>query len=177
MKHTDTHNNMHIDEPIIPPPRLRNFIPLIVLFALIILFTALMQVSLGFWNTAFAMQNFMASFFIIFGGFKLMNWRGFVNAYSIYDIIAKRSRLYAYLYPLLEIGLGISYLFALNLILTNWITIIVMIISSVGVAQELKNKNQIPCACLGIVFKIPMTRVTFAKDILMATMALWMLLN
>ena len=50
-----------------------------------------------------------------------------------------------------------------------------MVIGAVGVAGELRKKNQIPCACLGVVFKIPMTTVTFIEDVLMAVMAILML--
>ncbi|MCH7882986.1 heavy-metal-associated domain-containing protein [Patescibacteria group bacterium] len=156
--------------------RLKDFIPLIVIFSIIFLFTAFMLVRLGRWDLVFAMRSFMGAFFVIFGGFKIINWKGFVDAYSIYDILAKRSRVYGYLYPLIELGLGFSYLFALNLFATNAITLFVMGISSIGVFNELGKGKQIPCACLGTVFKIPMTKVTLLEDILMAGMALWMLL-
>ena len=126
---------------------------------------------LGYWDTMFAMRYFEGFFFLIFGVFKLFNWKGFVDAYSTYDIIAKRSRFYAYLYPLIELVLAAGYLFSFQLLAVAWTTLILMLIGSAGVAAELKKKNQIPCACLGVVFKIPMTWVTFIEDILMAIMA------
>jgi len=126
-------------------------------------------------NVLFAMRNFMAGFFIVFGAFKLLNWKGFVEAYQMYDIIGKRSALYAYLYPLIELGLGVAYLTAVNLVVTNWITLVVMGVSSIGVAQQLVKKQTIQCACLGVVFKVPMTKVTLIEDVLMAVMAVVML--
>lgn len=159
------------NKPIVPSRTIRDFLPLIIIFSVIFLLTGGMIWQLGHWDTMFAMRYFEGFFFLIFGIFKLLNWKGFVDAYSTYDIIAKRSRLYGYLYPLIELGLAAGYIFSFHLLATAWTTLILMLISSVGVARELKKKNQIPCACLGVVFKIPMTWVTFIEDILMAIMA------
>ena len=52
-----------------------------------------------------------------------------------------------------------------------------MAISSIGVAIELSKKKEIMCACLGVVFKLPMTYVTLLEDLLMAAMALIMLIH
>lgn len=155
---------------------LGEFMPLIVIFSGIILFTIGLQAHIGIWSIENTMRFFMGGFFLVFGAFKVANWRGFVDAYQVYDIIAKRVRLYGYLYPLLELYLGISYLYAPDLFITNVITIVVMSISSIGVYNEIRKNNQIPCACLGVVFIIPMTYVTLVEDILMAVMAAIMLL-
>ena len=155
---------------------IKDFLPLVIIFVVIIAFTLFRQMFFGDGTLEFAMTSFMGGFFIVFGGFKILNWKGFVKAYQIYDIIAKRSKAYAYAYPLIELGLGAAYLTSFNLSATNWITLIVMAVSAIGVANELRKKNQIPCACLGVVFKIPMTWVTFIEDTLMALMALAMII-
>lgn len=154
---------------------IRDFLPLIIIFSVIFILTGGMVWKLGHWDLMFTMRNFEGFFFLIFGLFKLLNWKGFVDAYSTYDIIAKRNRLYGYLYPLIELGLAAGYIFSFQLLAVLWITLILMVISSIGVAKELKKKHQIPCACLGVVFKIPMTWVTFIEDILMAIMAAMMI--
>jgi len=154
----------------------KDFLPLIVIFGLIIAFTLIGQLRSG-WNMTHAMNDFMGAFFIVFGGFKLLNWQGFVKAYQMYDVIAKKSVIYAYAYPLIEVGLGIFYLKNLFPFWTNLVTLVVMLVSSIGVAQELAKKKTIVCACLGTVFKVPMTYVTLFEDLLMAGMALIMLLG
>lgn len=153
------------------PRTVRDFLPLIVIFALIFIATGVMIRRLGAWDTLTAMRYFEGFFFFIFGAFKLLNWKGFVNAYAMYDIIAKRSRLYGYLYPLIELGLGGGYLFNFHLLAVAWVTLILMVIGGIGVVNELRKKKQTPCACLGVVFKIPMTGVTLMEDVLMAIMA------
>ncbi len=169
--------DMEHRQTIQPPQKLKDFLPLVIIFAAIILFAGFRQYQLGYWDAVYAMRNFMAGFFLVFGGFKVLNWNGFAEAYSMYDILAKRSRFYAYLYPLLELGLGLAYLFAFQIFFINWTTLILMAVSSIGVANELLKKEQIYCACLGTVFKIPMTKVTLLEDLLMAVMALTMIFS
>ncbi len=149
----------------------KDFLPLIIIF-LVILSCVLVRQWFTGWDIHSAMNDFMAGFFLVFGAFKLLNLNAFAEAYTTYDIIAKRSATYAYLYPFIEIALGLAYLFRLWPTATNLVTVIVMTISSIGVAQELAQKRTIVCACLGTVFKIPMTYVTLFEDILMAGMAL-----
>lgn len=166
-------NNNEINQS---PYTLQNFLPLIIIFSLIIAFTVIMQLIYGFALHG-AMYDFMGAFFIVFGGFKVINLAGFAQAYSEYDIIAKRSTLYAHIYPFFELILGIMYITRYQLVLANWATFILMAISSIGVALELAKGKTIVCACLGAVFKIPMTYVTLAEDIIMGLMALFMLLK
>ena len=156
---------------------LRDFLPLIIIFIAIFLFTFIRQYIAGSWQLLNAMNDFMAAFFIIFGTFKIINWRGFAEAYTTYDLVAKHSSIYAYAYPLIELGLGLAYLFRIYPIATNLITFMVMLMSSIGVALELIKRRPIMCACLGVVFKIPMTYVTLFEDVLMAGMALGMVLH
>jgi hypothetical protein len=155
---------------------IKNFLPLIIIYSIIILFTGTKQFFYGF-NIHNAMYDFMGIYFIVFSLFKIINLKGFAEAYSMYDIIAKRFTVYAYLYPFIELLLGCFYLIRFQLLVTNWITLLLMIISSIGVAYELTQKKEITCACLGVVFKIPMTYVTLAEDLIMGIMALIMLIN
>jgi hypothetical protein len=155
---------------------LRDFLPLIIIFTLIIIIALTRQIFIGNWHLEHFMNDFMAGFFLVFGIFKIINWSQFVEAYQMYDLLAQRSIMYAYAYPVIEITLGFAYFFRLFPIATNLITFLIMLISSIGVVLELLKGRQIICACLGAVFKIPMTYVTLMEDILMAAMAFGMLL-
>jgi hypothetical protein len=68
-----------------------------------------------------------------------------------------------------------AYLVRLAPVVTNLVTLVVMLMSIVGVTQALLQRRRIQCACLGTVFNLPMTKVTFLEDALMAGMALVML--
>lgn len=154
----------------------RDFIPLIIISFCIVLFTILRQFMTG-WNMIDAMNDFMAGFFLVFGAFKIINLPNFAKAYQEYDLLAQQTIIYGYLYPFIEIGLGMAYLFRYMPIITNTVTYGVMLFSAIGVAIELSKGKQITCACLGMVFKLPMTYVTLIEDLLMAGMALGMLLH
>jgi copper chaperone CopZ len=128
-------------------------------------------------NYSFAtiMNNFMGSFFTIFSLFKLLNPSGFADAYATYDIIASRSRVYGFLYPYIELLLGLLYFVGFAPFATNMITLILMLVSSMGVFQALRMKRKLQCACLGTALKLPMTKVTLIEDISMGAMALIMI--
>jgi hypothetical protein len=153
-----------------------NFLPLIAILIIIFLLTFIRQFLTGY-DFSHAMTDFMGFFFSIFGGFKILNLQKFAESYQTYDILAKQSRWYAFVYPFLEILLGTLYITRSYLYVANVSTVILMSISALGVFQALLKKEQFECACLGTVFKIPMTYVTLLEDVLMAGMALYMIFN
>lgn len=121
------------------------------------------------------MINFMGGFFVVFSLFKMIDLSGFADGYSSYDILAKRSRVYAFAYPFIELGLGISYFSSFQPLLTNVFTFVLMSIGAVGVFQALRQKRTIQCACVGTALKLPMTKTTLIEDLVMALMAGFML--
>jgi cation transport ATPase len=122
------------------------------------------------------MRHFMAGFFIVFSFFKFLDLKGFARSYAMYDLLARQWKGYGYIYPFLELGLGLLYLTALHLPATHVATIVIMGFSSIGVIRNMLSPNQIQCACLGTVFKLPLGRVTLMEDFLMIVMAGVMLL-
>jgi hypothetical protein len=121
------------------------------------------------------MTAYMAVFFLVFGLFKLLDLPGFVSSYIGYDIIAKHSTRYAYIYPFLELGLAFGFIFAWPYI--NIITLIVTSIGAIGVGKELLRGSKIKCACLGTYIKLPLTTVSLVEDLGMGAMALWLLIR
>lgn len=153
----------------------KTYYPLILIFSYILGFTLLRQFSTGGINVHETMIDFMGGFFAVFSFFKLLNLKGFIEAYSTYDVIAKRSQIYGYIYPFLELSLGIAYLARFNLTVTMMFTLVLMSVSSIGVIQAVNRKTKIQCACLGTIFNLPMTYITLFEDLLMAGMALFSL--
>lgn len=122
------------------------------------------------------MNTFMAGFFLVFSAFKFLDLSGFAEAYATYDLLAQRCRWYGFIYPFIELGLGIGYLAQIMPIATYLITIIMMGFSSLGVLKALLEKRKIRCACLGTVLNLPMTTITFVEDVAMVVMAAAMLI-
>ena len=157
--------------------KFRFYVPLIVIFATIIAFTLIKAYLGSNFSTASLMLDFMAGFFLVFGGFKLIKLSAFAEAYEMYDIIAKRSKIYANIYPFIEIGLGIMFLLRFEVIIAAWITLALMSINSIGAYNGIRDKKVLMCACLGSVFKLPMSFVSLGEDLLMVAMALLIMLN
>lgn len=155
---------------------LATYKPLILVFAYILGVAVLVEFAHGEFDLHRFMSSFMAGFFLVFSFFKLLDLAGFANSYAMYDVLAKRVPLYGYIYPFIELALGAAYLLAYRPVLINSITFIVMAFSSIGVILAVLNKQKIKCACLGTGFNLPMTTVTIIEDVLMATMAAWMLI-
>ena len=151
--------------------------PILLIFGYIGVGTLVVQFSNETFNTMQWMQHFMAGFFLVFSFFKLLNIKGFAESYAMYDVVAKRLPKWGYIYALIELGLGIAFLTNFQPIITNWVTLAVMCISIIGVLQSVLNKKKIQCACLGDVFKLPMSTVTIIEDGLMILMSGFMLLK
>ena len=123
------------------------------------------------------MLDFMGIFFVVFSFFKLLNLKGFQNSFKKYDLIGKRFNLYCWLYPFIEIVIGIFLLMRLHIYICLIITLIILISTSIGVIISLlKNKN-IKCACLGSVLDLPMTEATLIENFTMIVMSLIMLFS
>jgi copper chaperone CopZ len=152
-------------------PTPSTYYPLLLLVAFLIGVVALIEVRTGSFVWGRAMGNFMGAFFLAFSFFKLLDLQGFADNYRSYDVVAKRIPAYGYVYPFIELLLGIAYVTAFQPFATNLVTLVVMSVSSVGVIQSLLNKRKIRCACLGTVFNLPMSTVTLVEDGLMVAMA------
>ena len=105
----------------------------------------------------------------------MLNLSAFAEGYSTYDIIARKARWYGFIYPFIELLLGIAYLISFRPMATNIVTLAVMGVSSVGVMQSLARKSNFQCACLGTIIKLPLSKVTLFEDLLMVAMSAAML--
>ena len=151
--------------------------PILLIFAYITGITLLGEWMQGDFIWMRWMNHFMASFFLVFSFFKMLNLKGFAESYSMYDVVAKKWNGWGYVYAFTELALGIAFLTGFNPILTNTVTFVVMTVSIVGVLQSVLNKRKIKCACLGDVFNLPMTTITVIEDALMIGMSGVMLLT
>jgi cation transport ATPase len=127
------------------------------------------------WDRGAFMLDFMGLFYIVFSFFKMLDLRGFAMSFSMYDPVAKRVPFYGKIYPFIETSLGLFFLLRFEIDIALIITIIILGITTIGVAKTLLSKTAISCACLGTALKLPMTEATFIENILMIFMAVSML--
>jgi hypothetical protein len=154
----------------------QDYIPLIVIVALMLLAACAKQISYAAgWSWMNWMHDFMGFFLVVFSMFKLFDLEGFADGFQMYDLLAKPVRAYAYLYPFIELALGLSYLAHWQPKLIYLITVIVMTLGALGVIRAMTKRLDIECACLGTVLSVPLSTVAIIEDLGMAVMAAVML--
>lgn len=153
--------------------------PLILVIGMIALVTIILGIK-DYINQSFSLQSlmstFMAGFFLVFSSFKFLDLKGFASGYSTYDLLAQKFYSYGYVYPFLELGLGLAYLTGYNNFYVNLFTFFLMVFSGLGVLNSMLKKRKFQCACLGTFLKVPLTKVTLIEDFGMAAMAILMIL-
>jgi len=122
------------------------------------------------------MYGFMGYFLVFLSLFKFFDLKGFAEAYGSYDLVTQKFPQYGYVYPIVELFLGISYLGNILPALTNVLTIIVMSIAAAGVIKSILSGQKISCACLGTVLKVPLSTVSIIENVGMVIMAVLMLI-
>lgn len=155
--------------------KLRQLMPLLIILAGIATVSYFLVGSP--WEFSTFMLNYMGLFFVVFSGFKLLDLKGFPPAFSMYDPLAKALPVYGWVYPFLELLLGVLFLMRIQLVPVLIITIVLLGITTIGVLGVLLSKRKIKCACLGTVLKLPMTEATFIENAIMIVMASLMLYN
>lgn len=152
-----------------------SFKPIYLLFGYITGAALLVEVIRGDFEPMRWMGVFMGIFFLTFSFFKILDLRGFAEGYATYDVVAKRIPTYGLIYPFIELGLGIAFVLAPFSPITNAVAFVVMGVSSIGVVQSVLRNSPFQCACLGTIFKLPLSKVTLVEDLLMVAMSAAML--
>lgn len=147
--------------------------PLILIFLYILIGTVLLRNI----DPSSYMQNFMGLFFITFSYFKIINLNEFAVSFRQYDPIAKTITPYAKFYPFLELALGLAFLTSVLPLFTASITAVVTGIGAFGIYQAIKKQKIIECACLGAVFKLPLSKVSLFENIAMFLMSIFIILT
>ena len=154
---------------------LQKLFPLLLIF--IYLSIASISMNLRSLDSSEIMLDFMGLFYIVFSFFKFLDYKNFPRSFAMYDPIAMRNPYYGWAYPFIETILGIMIIFRIEIFSTIIITIVMLGITSVGVAKSLLQKQDIQCACLGTALQLPMTKATFIENSIMILMAITLLFS
>lgn len=123
------------------------------------------------------MHGFMGVFLVIFALLKIFNLKGFKRGFTMYDLLARRVRNYAFVYPFIELALGLAYLAFFMPVATYVVTITVFAFGTLGVLSALRDSLDIDCPCMGSILSVPLSTVTLTEDLAMVAMAALMLLS
>lgn len=150
---------------------LQTYRPLIAIFVFILLVSSAYQVSTGKFDTHLFMNHIMAGFFIGLSFFKFLDLKAFAESFSSYDPIAQRWLNYGYIYPFIELLLGLLFISGNFLLFANASTAIILTVTTYGVYKRLQSKSKFQCACLGTTFNLPLSNITIAENVAMILMA------
>ncbi len=117
------------------------------------------------------MHYFMGVFLLIFALLKLFDLSGFADGFQMYDLLAKRFRPYALVYPFIELSLGLGYLAFWQPLVVYSATAVVLGFGALGVIRALQKGLDLECACMGTILKVPLSTVALTEDLAMAGMA------
>jgi YHS domain-containing protein len=154
----------------------RNYQPLVVLIGLVALAATARQLAEPEFSGTGWMHDFMGLFLVVFAMFKLFDLKGFARGFSMYDLMAGRWRGWAYVYPFLELGLGLGYLARWEPMVIYGATVALLVFGALGVLNALRRGLDVDCACMGTVLRVPLSTVALLEDLGMAGMAGSMLL-
>ncbi|MES2953566.1 MAG: heavy metal-binding domain-containing protein [Patescibacteria group bacterium] len=164
-----------VDDKGLGPLTWRSYLPLIVIFSILLLATFVLSwtdMQAGLFSVEQSIVYFMTGFFLVFSGFKLLDLPGFAEGYATYDLLAERLPAYGYLYPFIELSFGLAMLVGVHNPSLLWIEVGVMLFSGVGVVIKIARREPVHCVCLGTVLKVPLTYITLIEDFGMAALAL-----
>ena len=155
--------------------KLQQLKPLILI--LFYITTASVLLNYQNWDRNEIMLDFMGLFYIVFSFFKLLDLKGFSESFKMYDPLASRVPIYGWIYPFIEVVLGLMFLMHFGVKTALVITLIVLGVTTIGVTKSLLDKKSIRCACLGTALKLPMTEATFIENAVMIVMAILLLVS
>ncbi len=135
------------------------------------LFSAVLAAVLAVAGLGGWMPLAMGFFFCFLAFLKLIDVPGFAAGFAQYDVLAARVPAYARAYPFIEAAWGILYLSQFLPALTNISVLVFMIIGNVGVWRVIRSGRSVACVCVGAGFTVPVGRVTFVENGVMALMA------
>lgn len=170
---------VHSNSNSLGPVTVGSYFPLITVFVVIILTTGALSftdMQSGSFSVLSTIEYFMIGFFLTFSVFKLIDLKGFAEGYQTYDLIAMHSKLYAYLYPFIELAFGLLMIVLPMSRSVLGAEVFIMTISGIGVLRKILRHEPVLCSCLGTVLKVPLTHITLIEDFGMAILALILLM-
>ena len=120
-------------------------------------------------------ELFIAISMCILALLKLQDLESFSTMFLNYDLLARRTVPYAYLYPFGELLAGVLMVAGAML----WLAIpVALFIGTIGAASVFKavyiDKRELKCACVGGGSSVPLGFISLTENLMMIVMGLWM---
>ncbi|MEO5627981.1 MAG: MauE/DoxX family redox-associated membrane protein [Candidatus Saccharimonadales bacterium] len=108
---------------------------------------------------------FIGSSLLVFGGFKLISFDSFLQVFPRYDPLAARFAWYSYVYPIIEVLLGVFFILEIATGLRLVIALVMFGISLLGLITNLDRQGpSTQNTWLGHFLKLPMSTALLFED-------------
>lgn len=121
--------------------------------------------------TSLGMTGFMGFALAMLASLKLMDLSAFAESFGKYDLITKRFKPYAQVYPFAELAIGLGFLAGIAPLATGIGSLIVGVSGAISTVKAVYiDKLNLNCACIGGNSKAPLGIVSLAENAIMAGM-------
>ena len=128
--------------------------------------------------TAMGLTGFMGFSLSLLATLKLMDIESFAESFEKYDLITKKIKPYAKVYPFAELAIALGFLSGVAPIATGITSLFVGISGGISVIKAVYiDKLALNCACVGGNSKAPLGIVSFTENAIMAVMGGVLLFN
>ena len=161
------------------PKQGETYQPVIAIFAVTLLMALTTSwAMLGSISVIRVAELFIAFSMCVLGIQKLRDLQSYATGFVKYDLLAQRYVPYAYVYAFIE-AVGGAFMIAG---LFTWVVApIVLLVSSIGAVSIVKavyiEKRELKCACVGGDSSVPLGFISLTENLMMMTMAVWMMVQ
>lgn len=121
--------------------------------------------------TTMGLTGFMGYSLSLLATLKLMDMESFAESFAKYDLITKKIKPYAKIYPFAELAIALGFLSGVAPLATGITSLFVGISGGIGVFKAVYiDKLALNCACVGGNSKAPLGIVSFTENAIMAIM-------
>jgi glutaredoxin len=121
--------------------------------------------------TTMGLTGFMGFSLSLLASLKLMDLESFAASFAKYDLITKKIKPYAKIYPFAELAIGLGFLSGIAPLATGITSLFVGISGGISVFKAVYiDKLALNCACVGGNSKAPLGIVSFTENAIMALM-------
>lgn len=144
---------------------------------LFLITSATLMGTLNSFNAVEWVRWFMGGLLIIFGGLKLLGIEVFIKVFPLYDLIAKRVAVYKYIYPLLQVLLGMFFLIGALGVIRDLTVIIIGLSGLIGMVKIVSKRGAIRLSYLGTILRLRFSTVVLIENTLMICLGLIMMIS
>ena len=121
--------------------------------------------------TTMGITGFMGFSLSLLASLKLMDIESFAESFEKYDLITKKIKPYAKLYPFAELAIGLGFLSGVAPLATGITSLFLGVSGGISVLKAVYiDKLALNCACVGGNSKTPLGIVSFTENAIMAVM-------